>query len=73
MIVALTSDSEIIAKKGYKPEISFEEEKEVLESIKYVDEVIQSPWLLMRNFWKNIILISLFTVMIILIQLMKKS
>ena len=26
-----------------------------------------------ENFWKNIILISLFTVMIILIQLMKKK
>ena len=50
VIVALTSDSEIIAKKGYKPEISFEGRKEVLESIKYVDEVIQSPWLIDEKF-----------------------
>jgi len=50
VVVALTSDSEIIAKKGYKPEISFEGRKEVLESIKYVDEVVQSPWLIDEKF-----------------------
>ena len=53
VVVALTSDSEIIAKKGYIPEISFEGEKEILESIKYVDEVIESPWLIDEEFLKN--------------------
>lgn len=53
VVVALTSDSEIIAKKGYIPEISFEGRKEILESIKYVDEVIESPWLIDEEFLKN--------------------
>jgi glycerol-3-phosphate cytidylyltransferase len=46
VIVALTTDEEVQNKKGYKPELSFEERKEVLESIRYVDEVIPSPWLI---------------------------
>lgn len=46
VIVALTTDEEIRNKKGYKPELSFEERKEILESIRYVDEVIPSPWLI---------------------------
>ncbi len=46
VIVALTTDDEIYAKKGYKPELSFEERKEILLSIKYVSEVIPSNWLL---------------------------
>lgn len=53
VVVALTSDEEIIAKKGYIPEISFEGRKEILESIKYVDEVIESPWLIDEEFLKN--------------------
>lgn len=50
VVVALTSDSEIISKKGYKPEIEFEGRREILESIKYVDEVISSPWLIDEDF-----------------------
>ena len=50
VIVALTSDSEIITKKGYNPEIPFNGRKEILESIKYVDEVITSPWLIDEEF-----------------------
>ena len=50
VIVALTSDSEIIEKKGYSPEIPFDGRKEILESIKYVDEVISSPWLIDEDF-----------------------
>ena len=50
VIVALTSDSEIIEKKGYSPEIPFDGRKEILESIKYVDEVITSPWLIDEEF-----------------------
>lgn len=46
VVVALTTDEEVQNKKGYKPELSFEERKEVLESIRYVDEVIPSPWLI---------------------------
>ena len=46
VIVALTVDEEIISKKGYNPELGFNERKEVLEAIRYVDEVVPSKWLL---------------------------
>ena len=50
VIVALTADAESITKKGYNPEIPFNGRKEILESIKYVDEVITSPWLIDEEF-----------------------
>ena len=50
VVVALTADSEIFSKKGYTPEIAFEGRREILESIKYVDEVISSPWLIDEEF-----------------------
>ena len=40
VIVGLTTDEEIISKKYYQPELAFEFRKEILESIKYVDEAI---------------------------------
>lgn len=46
VIVALTTDEEIFQKKGYVPELSFDERKEILLSVKYVSEVIPSKWLL---------------------------
>ncbi len=46
VIVGLTSDEEILHKKGYTPELGFEYRKEVLEAIKYVSEVVETPWLL---------------------------
>lgn len=46
VVVGLTSDEEILNKKGYKPELSFEERKEILESFKYVYEVVETPWLI---------------------------
>ena len=53
VIVALTSDKEIMDFKGYKPELSFSERKEILESIKYVHKVIKSPWLLNDDYLKK--------------------
>jgi glycerol-3-phosphate cytidylyltransferase len=50
VIVALTTDDEVVAKKGYQPELSFEQRKEVLEALRYVDEVVPSPWLLDDGF-----------------------
>jgi glycerol-3-phosphate cytidylyltransferase len=50
LIVALTTDDEIKTKKGYQPEISFEHRKEILEAIRYVDEVVPSPWLIEEAF-----------------------
>ena len=46
VVVALTTDEEIRSKKGYEPELDYESRREILESIKYVDEVVPSPWLL---------------------------
>ena len=46
VIVGLTTDEEILSKKGYIPELNFKQRKEVLEAIKYVDEVVPTPWLL---------------------------
>lgn len=50
VIVALTTDDEVISKKGYEPELRFEERKEVLEALRYVDEVVPSPWLIEESF-----------------------
>ena len=50
VIIALTTDEEIIKRKGYIPELNFSERSEILLSIKYVDEVIPSKWLLDDNF-----------------------
>ena len=50
VIVALTTDESLRSKKGYDPELRFEARKEILESIRYVDEVIPSPWLIDNAF-----------------------
>ena len=50
VIVALTTDEEIRMKKGYTPELSFEERKEILLAIKYVSDVIPSKWLLENDY-----------------------
>ena len=50
VVVALTSDDEVRTKKGYQPELSFAERKEVLEAVKYVTEVVESPWLITEDF-----------------------
>lgn len=50
VIVALTTDEEILARKGYKPELNFAERRELLEAIRYVDEVVASPWLIDEAF-----------------------
>jgi glycerol-3-phosphate cytidylyltransferase len=46
VIVALTTDDEIRKKKGYEPELNFDQRREILEAIRYVDEVVPSKWLL---------------------------
>ncbi len=46
VIVGLTTDDEIISKKGYQPELDFEYRKEIMESVRYVSEVVPVPWLL---------------------------
>lgn len=44
--VALTTDDEILQRKGYVPELSFDQRREILESIRYVNDVVPTPWLL---------------------------
>ena len=44
VIVGLTIDEEIKAKKHFEPEMDFNSRKEILESIKYVSEVVPTPW-----------------------------
>lgn len=44
VIVALTTDDEVIKHKGHAPELSFDERKEILEALRYVDEVVPCPW-----------------------------
>ncbi len=46
VIVALTSDEGVKSTKGYTPELNFEERKEILSALRYVDEVVPSPWLI---------------------------
>jgi glycerol-3-phosphate cytidylyltransferase len=50
VVVALTTDKEIETKKGYKPELSYEDRKEIMESISYVDEVVSCNWLIEEDF-----------------------
>ena len=49
-IVALTTDIEVKKKKGYLPELNFSERKEILLSIRYVDEVLPSKWIINEEF-----------------------
>lgn len=46
VIVALTTDEEVRLRKGYEPELSYDQRREVLEALRYVDEVVPSKWLL---------------------------
>ena len=50
VIVALTTDEEILKWKGYESELDFSARKEILEALRYVDEVLPSPWLINDDF-----------------------
>ena len=53
VVVALTSDADIIKYKKITPELNFKQRKEVLESIKYVSKVIKSGFFITDNFLKK--------------------
>ena len=53
VVVALTKDSEIKREKGYIPELDFKSRKEILSSIKYVNEVIPSNFIINEKFLKK--------------------
>ena len=46
VIVALCTDEEIFKAKGFKPLLSFEQRKEIALAIRYVQEVIESKYLI---------------------------
>ena len=50
VIVALTTDEEILLYKGYLPELSYEQRAEIVGAIRHVDEVIPSNWLITDEF-----------------------
>lgn len=50
VVVALTTDDEVRKHKGFEPELDFAARKEIVESIRYVDEVVPSPWVITDEF-----------------------
>ncbi len=50
VIVALTTDKEILKKKKINKILSYKERKEIIESIKFVKKVIPSNWQIDNNF-----------------------
>ena len=53
VVVALTTDEEILKYKGYIPELNYKQRKEILLAIKFVDSVIPSPWHIDFEFFKK--------------------
>ena len=53
VVVGLTTDEEVLKRKGYQPELAFECRKEILHAIKGVDEVVPTPWLITEEVLNN--------------------
>ena len=53
VVVALTSDEEVKKKKGYTPELTFDERREILMAMRDVKEVVSCPWLITNEFLEN--------------------
>ena len=53
VIIALTTDEEIKKNKGYTPELNYKNREEILISIKYVKNIIPSPWLLDMDYFRS--------------------
>lgn len=50
VIVALTTDEEVLAHKAYTPELDFSSRAEILRAIRFVDEIVPAPWLIESSF-----------------------
>ena len=50
VVVALTTDEEIIKVKGFKPLLGYNARKEILSAIRFVDEVVPCKWLIDDSF-----------------------
>jgi len=46
VVIGLATDQEVLNTKGYLPELSYEERKEILLAIRYVDDVVPAPWII---------------------------
>ncbi len=44
VVIGLTSDEEILKKKGYLPELRFSERREILSALGDVSDVVETPW-----------------------------
>lgn len=49
VIVGLTTDAEIEQFKGYTPELAFDARKEILLALRFVDDVVSTPWLITES------------------------
>ena len=50
VFVGLSLDKEVKKYKGYIPELSYNQRKEIISSIKYVDKVIPTKWKITNKF-----------------------
>jgi glycerol-3-phosphate cytidylyltransferase len=50
VIIALTSDKDVVKYKKFKPALNFQQRKEILSSIKYVSKVIKSSYFITESF-----------------------
>ena len=46
----MTDDKDVKKYKGYYPELSFKFRKEILESIKYVDKVVKTKFIITKKY-----------------------
>ena len=49
VIVGLTTDDEVHRHKHYRPELSFDDRREILLAIRHVTEVVATPWLITED------------------------
>ena len=53
VIVALATDDTVLKYKGYLPELNYKQRKEILSSIKYVEEIIPTEWIVTDKYLKK--------------------
>ena len=46
VVIGLTTDEEVLAHKGYRAELSYDERREILLALENVAEVVPTPWLI---------------------------
>ena len=51
--IALTKDNAVLSKKGYLPELNYNQRSKIIKSIKYVKDAIPSEWDINDKFIKK--------------------